>query len=68
MVTFPFYCPVCQGMVDATADPVDLLFGGGQVDITCNSCERVFRADLELATSDKPAKIDVKGERNESGD
>lgn len=46
MVTFPFFCPVCLKDADATADPVDILFGGGEVAITCTECKTVFKAEV----------------------
>lgn len=55
MVTFPFFCPHCQQQADATADPVDLLFGGGELVVTCTVCETQFRA--ELATNDQPVQV-----------
>lgn len=47
LVTFPFFCPACLQDADATADPVDILFGGGELTIQCSNCETVFRAVLE---------------------
>lgn len=52
MITFPFWCPACLQDVDATADPVELLFGGGELTVTCNTCSTVFRADV--AEPDEP--------------
>lgn len=49
MVTFPFFCPSCQKVANATADPVSLLFGAsdGQVEIRCEECETTFKATLK---------------------
>lgn len=43
MITFPFFCPACLQDADATADPVDILFGGGELTIKCSNCETNFR-------------------------
>lgn len=47
MITFPFFCPACLQDADATADPVDILFGGGELQVSCLNCETAFRATLE---------------------
>lgn len=43
MITFPFFCPACLRDADATADPIELLFGGGELTIKCSECETTFR-------------------------
>ena len=47
MITFPFFCPVCRQVANATADPVGLLFGGAvDLKVTCEQCEAVFRCEI----------------------
>lgn len=47
LITFPFFCPVCLQDADATADPVDILFGGGELTLKCESCSTVFNAVIK---------------------
>lgn len=48
MITFSFFCPACLQEADATADPVDLLFGSrGTLAVTCTKCETIFNALVE---------------------
>jgi hypothetical protein len=68
MVVFPFFCPSCQKMADATADPVSLLFGvsDGQIELTCEDCETTFKANLKHNIQGPSLEI---GEKvDESGD
>ncbi len=47
MINFPFFCPACQTVADASADPVGLLFGGKpDLNLECTNCNAVFRVTV----------------------
>jgi hypothetical protein len=68
MFTFPFFCPVCQKVADANADPVALLFGGAGEDFTvqCTDCETMFHALVKQAATGP--EVTVKEQTNAGGE
>lgn len=46
LITFPFFCPECEQVADATADPVGLLFDAPAFTLTCTACNARFKADI----------------------
>ena len=58
MLTFPFYCPSCEQVADAKADPVGLLFGKrGGFTVECSNCETKFNADIQFGAVGQTLKL-----------
>lgn len=47
VITFPFFCPGCEKVADAKADPVGLLFDAPAFYLTCTDCNARFKADIQ---------------------
>jgi len=47
VITFPFFCPGCEKVADAKADPVGLLFDAPAFTLTCSDCGARFKADIQ---------------------
>lgn len=48
MFTIPFFCPVCDQMADAMADPIGLLFAGKGYVLECTTCKTKYNADIQV--------------------
>ena len=46
MLTFPFFCPGCEQVADANADPVGLLFNAPAFTLQCTNCNARYKADI----------------------
>lgn len=48
MFKLPFYCPTCNQMADAMADPIGLLFAGKGFTLECSECGTKYNADISF--------------------
>lgn len=47
-IAVPFNCANCGQDVEATADPLAILFGAGTVELICPNCETTFQANITV--------------------
>lgn len=59
MFEFVFWCPKCDKVSTAKADPGAILFGGGtsDMDVTCSECLTVFRAGVVIEATGPRMKV-----------
>lgn len=48
VLTVPFNCANCGSDVEATADPLAVLFGAGTIELICPVCDTSFEANITL--------------------
>lgn len=57
MITFPFFCPACERVADASADPVGLLFAKPGFTVQCTECDARFNADIKFGAVGQTLEI-----------
>lgn len=57
MIIFPFYCPACEQVADAKADPVGLLFAAKGFTVQCSNCETIFKADIQVTATGQKMQL-----------